>query len=135
MIYIIHNLIKETINEYVNNKINTIYELSQFIFELNHCLETTFYVRELDSLLSIELFPYYLSNIKEMNIDQLFHNISDRDFNEMSTNIINSNYFINIDLNDPFKFFGYYYIYFLHEHRSEIQIKLLNSLNIYQFHF
>jgi hypothetical protein len=135
MLYIIHNLIKETINDYINHKLNTTYELSPFIYELNHCLETTFYVTELDSLLSIHLFPYYLSNIKQMNIYELFQNLSVVEFNIMSINIINSDYFNDIDIDDPTNFFGYYYIYMLHEYRPEIQLKLLNSLTTHQFHF
>jgi hypothetical protein len=135
MINIINSFIKETINEYINHKINTIYDLSDFIFRLNHELDTSEFVLQLDSLLSIDLFPYYLLHIREMNLYQLYQNISEDELFVMKHNITITEYFNDIDLNDPYTFFGCYYIYFLHEHRNEIQPKLLNILHTYQFHF
>ncbi len=135
MINIIHSFIKETINEYINHKINTIYDLSNFIYRLNHELDTSDFVFQLDSLLSIELFPYYLSHIKEMNLNQLYQNISEDELFVMKHYITLTEYFNDVDLNNPYIFFGCYYIYFLHEHRHEIQTKLLNILHTYQFHF
>jgi len=52
----------------------------------------------------------------------------------MKQDIINSDYFNEVELNDPFTFLGCYYIYYLHEHKEEIQSKLLHCLHSYQFH-
>jgi hypothetical protein len=134
MLDIIHRLIKETINEYMNHKLNTIYDLSEFIYTLNNTIDTTFYVLKLDSLISIHLFPYYLSRIKHIDIYQLVQNISNDQFDNMKQDIINSDYFNEVEFNDPFTFLGCYYIYYLHEHKEEIQSKLLHCLHSYRFH-
>lgn len=136
MLDIIQTLIKETINEYVIHKINTVYDIQYYIYNLNHTLETSFYELSFDSLLSFDLFPYYLTTIKNIELFDFVQYISEDDLYIIHTSILQSEYFNkDIDLHDPYTLLGYYYIYYINKYRNILQNKLLNILNNYEFHF
>lgn len=134
MLDIIHALIKETINEYIYHKIITVPCLDEFIYHLINSLETSFFVVELDSLLSIQLFPYYLSEIKDFDLIQFMNNIPNDDKTIMHQHISQSDYFDTVNIDDPYYFLGSYYIYYVHEYTDIIKPKLLTLLHTYQFH-
>lgn len=136
MLDIIQTLIKETINEYIIHKMNTIYDIQSYIYILNHTFETSFYEFKLDSLLSFDLFPYYLLYIKNIDIEQVVKQIPSYELDLIHSSIINSYFFDkDIDLENPYTLLGYYYIYYINKYRNIIQHKLLNILTTYHFHF